>query len=427
MTDRSVQNLFKNKIANYLKINSGHIFLFWKGRVALYAILKAIGIKEGDEIILPAFTCVVAVNPIIYLGAKPVYVDIDPKTYNVNPNKIEEKITPKTKAILAQNTFGLSADLDAICEIAKKYNLYVIEDCAHGFGGFYKGKLNGTIADAAFFSTQWNKPFSTGLGGIAVVKEGQWVNGAMGKWVIEKLKQMEENFIKPSLKDILQLKTLIFLREHFLNSNTYWFALKTYRWLSKHNLILGSSQGKELERPIKPKDFEKGFSEVQAKKGIEELMGKCVNGLMRKRVDGCRGRKGWKIDKVIEHRKKVADMYKNILKDLDIEPPYEPEYAVHTYLKFPLLVKDRKKIFKEAEKERIELGDWFISPIHPITKNLEYWHYKWGENPIAEKISQHIVNLPTHTKISEDYVAHIAQFLRKNRDNIYSSFEEIVK
>jgi len=427
MTDRSVQNLFKNKIANYLKINSGHIFLFWKGRVALYAILKAIGIKEGDEIILPAFTCVVAVNPIIYLGAKPVYVDIDPKTYNVNPNKIEEKITPKTKAILAQNTFGLSADLDAICEIAKKYNLYVIEDCAHGFGGFYKGKLNGTIADAAFFSTQWNKPFSTGLGGIAVVKEGQWVNGAMGKWVIEKLKQMEENFIKPSLKDILQLKTLIFLREHFLNSNTYWFALKTYRWLSKHNLILGSSQGKELERPIKPKDFEKGFSEVQAKKGIEELMGKCVNGLMRKRVDGCRGRKGWKIDKVIEHRKKVADMYKNILKDLDIEPPYEPEYAVHTYLKFPLLVKDRKKIFKEAEKERIELGDWFISPIHPITKNLEYWHYKWGENPIAEKISQHIVNLPTHTKISEDYVSRLAQFLKKNRDNIYGSYKDIME
>ena len=82
---------------------------------------------------------------------------------------------------------------------------------------------------------------------------------------------------------------------------------------------MGSSQGEELERPVKPKNFEKGFSEVQAKKGIEELMGKCVNGLMRERLNGCRGRKGWKIDKVIEHRKKVADMYKNILKDLDRE------------------------------------------------------------------------------------------------------------
>ena len=182
---------------------------------------------------------------------------------------------------------------------------------------------------------------------------------------------------------------------------------------------MGSSQGEELERPIKPKDFEKGFSEVQAKKGIEESMGKCVNGLMREKQRN--------IDKVIEHRRKVASMYKTLLKELNIELPYEPEYAVHTYLKFPLLVKDRKKFFKEAEKEKIELGDWFISPIHPIQKNFELWHYKYGENPIAEKISQHIVNLPTHTKISEDYVARIAKLLKKNRDNIYSSYGEIVK
>lgn len=74
---------FKLEIANYLSIGAKDIFLFWKARVALYAILKAIGIKQTDEIILPAFTCVVAVNPIIYLGARPVYVDIDPKTYNI--------------------------------------------------------------------------------------------------------------------------------------------------------------------------------------------------------------------------------------------------------------------------------------------------------------------------------------------------------
>jgi len=137
---------------------------------------------------------------------------------------------------------------------------------------------------------------------------------------------------------------------------------------------------------------------------------------MRERLNGCRGRKGWKIDKVIEHRKKVADMYKNILKDLDIEPPYEPEYAIHTYLKFPLLVKDRKKFFEEVEKEKIELGDWFISPIHPITKNLEYWHYKWGVNPIAEFVSQYIINLPTHERIDEDFVNEVYDFLKRSRN-----------
>jgi perosamine synthetase len=151
MKTENFSKLLKDSISKYLDIDAPCIFLFWKGRVGLYAILKAIDIKEGDEVVLHAFTCVVAVNPIIYLGAKPVYVDIDPLTLNIDHKKIEEKITKKSKVILAQNTFGLSANLDAIFEIANKYNLFVIEDCAHGFGGTYKGKKNGTISDASFF------------------------------------------------------------------------------------------------------------------------------------------------------------------------------------------------------------------------------------------------------------------------------------
>jgi len=385
---------FKFKISNYLEFVSQNIFLFWKGRVALYAILKAIGIEEGDEIILPAFTCVVAVNPIIYLKAKPVYVDIDPKTYNIHPNKIEEKITPKTKAILAQNTFGLSADLDAIFEIAKKYNLFVIEDCAHGFGGFYKGKPNGTIADAAFFSTQWNKPFSTGLGGIAVTKN---------KELAKKVRELEGQAVKPSKKEEWTLKVLLQIRKRLLKPWVYWFALKTYRKLSQWNLILGSSQGYELEKTVEPPNFLKGFSETQAKEGLKYF--EKVNGKYR-------------IDLIVEHRKKIAEFYREILLDMGFEPPYEPEYADHTYLKFPLLVKDRRKFFQLAQEERIELGDWFLSPIHPIMAKFELWNYNWGTNLVAEFASCHIVNLPTHDGIDENYVERIYDFLKKNKDEI---------
>ena len=390
------KTIFKSKVANYLNTNPQNIFLFWKGRVALYAILKAIGIKEGDEIILPAFTCVVAVNPIIYLGAKPVYVDIDPMTYNMDVSWIERKVTEKTRAILAQNTFGLAPDLDRVVEVANKHNLMVIEDCTHGFGGYYKGKPNGTIADVSFFSSQWNKPFSTGIGGFAVTKNPE---------ITEKLKAMEETFIKPSIRDEMVLKTLLFVRGK-LSKKLYWPAIKSYRWLSKRNLILGSSQGEELESPVKPKGFEKGFSGTQAKKGNKKLE---------------------KFDNVLEHRSNIATLYKKILSDMEIEPPYEPDYAVHTYLKFPLLVKNRMKFIKLAEKKKIELGDWFVSPIHPITKDFELWRYKWGENPVAEKISRHIVNLPTHSQVTEDYVDQIAQFLKKNRNEIYGSYEKIRK
>ncbi len=388
--------IFKQEIAVYLNISK--IFLFWKGRVALYAILKTIGIKPGDEIILPAFTCVVAVNPIVYLGAKPVYVDIDPETYNIDPNKIEEKITTRTKVILAQNTFGLSADLDAILDIAKRYNILAIEDCAHGFGGFYKGKPNGTVTETAFFSTQWNKPFSTGLGGIAITKNDE---------IARKLKELEDRAIKPSKKEEWVLKFLLQIRKRLLKPKFYWFVLKTYRKLSQWNLILGSSQGYELERPKEPSDFLKGFSKVQAKEGLKYF--KKVNGR-------------YKIDLIIEHRRKIANFYKEILRDLGFEPPYEPYYAKHTYLKFPLLVKDRKKFFALAEEEKIELGDWFVSPIHPIQKNFELWHYKYGENPIAELASSHIVNLPTHEGIDENYVDKIYNFLKKYKDEILGTY-----
>lgn len=408
---KSIQT-FKFKIGNNLNLTPDKIFLFWKGRVALYAILKAIGLNKGDEVILPAFTCVVAVNPIIYLGARPVYIDIDPKTYNIDVSKIKGKITPETRIILAQNTFGLAPDFDGIFEAADKYNLMVIEDCAHGFGGTYKGKPNGTHALASFFSSQWNKPFSTGLGGYAITKDHN---------IAEKLREMEESFLKPSLKDVTVLKALLFVRER-LNAGLYWPAIKIYRWLSKNNLILGSSQGEELERPVKPEGFEKGFSKIQAKKGIEELSGPGIGGFVdqdkkKKKLNGEKG----KFDKVIENRKKTTNLYKKILLELDISPPYEPEYAEHIYLKFPLLVKDRAKFFQRAEKEKIEIGDWFLSTIHPITKNFELWHYKWGGNHIAEKISCHIVNLPTHTKIDEIYVDKISKFLKRNRDNIYNS------
>ena len=126
-------------------------FYFFKGRVALYAILKSIGIGQGDEVILPGFTCVVVPNAITYLGAKPVYIDIASVTFNIDPSKIEEKITEKTRAIIAQHTFGIPAEMDIIMEMAKKYNLYVIEDSCHAIGSKYKGKEIGTFGDASFF------------------------------------------------------------------------------------------------------------------------------------------------------------------------------------------------------------------------------------------------------------------------------------
>ncbi len=107
---------FEETFAEWL--GTGHAFAFWKGRVALYAILRALGIGEGDEVILPGYTCVMDVNPIKYLGARAVFVDIEPTTYNLDVRLLEEKITPRTKIVIAQHTYGYPCEMDGILEIA---------------------------------------------------------------------------------------------------------------------------------------------------------------------------------------------------------------------------------------------------------------------------------------------------------------------
>src|SRR5512135_1616150 len=124
------------------------LFPFYKGRVALFAILKAMGVNTGDEVIVPGFTCVVVPNAVIYNRALPVFVDIDGATYNIDPGKIEAKITKKTRAIIVQHTFGVPAEMDGITEIAKAHNLFLIEDSCHTLGSRYKGKPVGAFGDA---------------------------------------------------------------------------------------------------------------------------------------------------------------------------------------------------------------------------------------------------------------------------------------
>ena len=379
---------YKDALAKCLNADSNQITLHWKGRVGLYGILQALGVNEGDEIILPAFTCVVVANAIIYLGATPIYCDIDAKTYNVDIEKLKAVITDKTKVIIAQNTFGLSSDLDAINDIANVHDITVIEDCTHGFGGSYKGAPNGTLAKAAFFSSQWNKAFSTGLGGMVICTDIELAN---------KLNAFEQSLKSPSAKQTLSLRLQVFAKKYLLNKHSYWNVLKLYRFLSSKNIVTGSSAGEELTSPKMPEDFCKGFSDSQAGEGLTQLE---------------------LLDKNLSHRKVIAQSYHKILRGLDITPPHEPDYCEHTFVKYPLLVRDRQAFMKKAEQVKIPLGDWFVSPIHPIEKEHHLWGYNYGHYPVAESISHHIVNLPTDSAVKVSDMPRIEKFLKDNKQDL---------
>lgn len=135
---------------------------------ALHLGLAALNIKQGDEVILADTNWIASAAPITYLGAKPVFVDILRDTWCIDPKKIEEAITPQTKAIIAVHLYGNLCEMDEIMQIAKKHNLYVIEDAAEAIGSSYKGKRAGTIGDFGVFSFHGSKTITTGEGGMFV-------------------------------------------------------------------------------------------------------------------------------------------------------------------------------------------------------------------------------------------------------------------
>ena len=159
---------FEESVARF--VGSPHAVAVSSGTAGLHLCLRALGIREGDEVILPSFTFIAAGNAILYERARPVFVDIDPVTLNLDPKKLEAIITPKTRAIIAVHTFGYPADLNPILDIARRHGLAVIEDACEALGAEHRGQNAGGIGDFGVFGFYPNKPITTGEGGMVVTR-----------------------------------------------------------------------------------------------------------------------------------------------------------------------------------------------------------------------------------------------------------------
>lgn len=157
---------FEDAFAKYCGVKYG--VAVCNGTVAIHLALAALGIGKGDEVIIPSFTMIATAFAVCYTGAKPVFVDADKDTWNIDVTKIEEKITSHTKAIIPVHIFGNPCDMNAICSIAEKHNLYIIEDAAEAHGAEFAGKKTGSFSDIASFSFFANKNLTTGEGGMVV-------------------------------------------------------------------------------------------------------------------------------------------------------------------------------------------------------------------------------------------------------------------
>jgi perosamine synthetase len=160
---------FESSFAKYL--GSKHAVATSSCTGAIHLALMALGVKAGDEVIIPEITWIASVEPILYIGAKPVFVDVLKESWCIDPEKFEKAITPKTKALIVVHLYGNVVEMESIMAIAKKNNIKVIEDAAEGLGSEFKGQKAGSMADAGVFSFHGTKTLSTGEGGILVTNE----------------------------------------------------------------------------------------------------------------------------------------------------------------------------------------------------------------------------------------------------------------
>jgi perosamine synthetase len=160
---------FEDSFAGYVGVS--YAASVCNGTVAIHNALLALGIKEGDEVIVPTFTYIASVNPIVYTGATPVFVDSLRDTWQIDPSDIERKITSRTRAIMVVHLYGHPCDMDRIMAIARKHHLFVIEDCAEAFGSKYHDQYVGTFGDIAAFSFFGNKTITTGEGGMVTTND----------------------------------------------------------------------------------------------------------------------------------------------------------------------------------------------------------------------------------------------------------------
>lgn len=167
------------------------------GTAALHVALYESGIGAGDEVIVPVLTFVATVNPVVYVGAKPVFVDVDPKTWNIDIAVIERKITKRTKAILPVHLFGNPCAMDDICRIARKHKLLVIEDATESLGSVYKGRVTGNWGDWGCFSFNGNKTMTTGGGGMLIGRNQKKLEHA--KFLVNQARDESKGYYHPEI------------------------------------------------------------------------------------------------------------------------------------------------------------------------------------------------------------------------------------
>jgi perosamine synthetase len=368
-----------------------HVFTFWKGRIALYGILKALGIGPGDSVLVPGYTCAAVPGAVKFAGASSVYADIDPESYSPSlgtySDALESHSHARVKALILQHTYGIPADASRIAAWAREQGIAVIEDCAHAIGTRYRqddGRWQevGNAGDAAFFSSQWSKPISTGLGGWLITSD---------RSLAERMAHFhDEECNAPSFLELSLLAGQLTARAIFSSPRWYWSAAEAFRSLSHVGIFVGTNEDGEFEGRM-PEQYPKKMSRLQ-------------EWLLRRRLAN---------QALFVRRRNLKLAYDEALHSCGLPTLHVTENADPVLLRYPVRVKNKDEVLAQARRRRIELGDWFNHPLHPREANAEVFGYRRGFCPEGERAAKEVVNLLLTERTTEKTAREAVDFLKQ--------------
>lgn len=340
---------FEKAIADY--VGAKYAVAFANGTAALHGACFAAGICEGDEVITAPMTFAASANCILYRGGKPVFADILPDTYNIDPDAVKKLITGNTKAIIPVDFTGQPADLQAICKLANEYGLVVIEDAAHALGAVYNHQRIGTISDMTMFSFHPVKLITTGEGGMITTNNREYY---------EKLIQFRSHGITRDPNQMNEYHGPWYYEMQFLGYN--------YR-MTDIQAALGTSQLKKLDyfNSLRKKYAEMYNEEFKSMPQLD----------IHYQADGC-----------------VSSWHLYVIR-----------------LRTDTLKAGRREIFAALQKENIGVNVHYI-PVH-LQPYYQKLGYRKGQCPNAEQLYQEIITLPLFSAMTEKDVHDVIHAVKK--------------
>jgi perosamine synthetase len=364
-------------------------FLFNRGRDSLYFFLKLLNLKESDEVITQAFTCVAVVAPILWAGAKPIFADIDSKTFNIDIPQLKKKINEKTRVIIVQHTFGNLANIEDIRKLVEEENskreesrkISIIEDCAHIFSKNLSNYEIGRFSDAFFFSFSQDKSISSTQGGLLFLN-----NNRLGKEADREYKLLN----KPSEKEAKYFAKYIILWDRIKRNYFKTIIPFTKITLGRVLLIVYRTLGlirKQADNSTIYNSKIERMSNIQASLLLIQLE---------------------KSERLNRHRRDIVKFYNTSLK-------CEFKFGANNniLLRYPILISNRNFIKSELSKVGIIVGIWYSTPVFPFSsvEQLKKCNYEMGSCPNAEELGKYILNLPTNIEVSEKEVEKIVSIV----------------